>query len=429
MSESQIKDIPQFKTLLNEMKGMKSLTAIMPLLKPILRFLSVDAEQIEKSLEDIGKLEQAVQELSTIPDKFNDLFSVHGWIIYDCMNLEVVKAAIAKGEAGDIAGAETDLIDYYSVENVRWQLQMMAGVQAFRSRLELAEKALIDYQEERYHACIPVVLSLLDGLVNELHEKRRGFFAEGVDLQAWDSIAAHSKGLNTIAKIFNKGRYKTTIDPILIPYRNGILHGMDLGYSNRTVAAKTWAVLFATRDWAIKAEHGQLEAQPEEPKPTLGSLIQQIRENEEYKTQLAEWKPRSVCFDLDMPRSGDFSIFPEGTPEQKLAEFLNYWMKCNYGHMAQCLSAMFGKYETANQVVSRIREIYASRTLKQFRFESSEDKAPAITQIKVRLWCEENDNPTEEEIVVRLLCENTSGEPIIRNKPDSRWGVVNYGLR
>jgi hypothetical protein len=55
-------------------------------------------------------------------------------------------------------------------------------------------KALVDYEQERYHACVPVVLALLDGLVNELYEKRRGFFAEGVDL-THGFYSAHSRGL------------------------------------------------------------------------------------------------------------------------------------------------------------------------------------------------------------------------------------------
>ena len=89
-------------------------------------------------------------------------------------------------------------------------------------------------------------------MVSELHEKRRGFFAEEVDLQAWDSIAAYSKGLNVLVSIFQKGRKTTRIKPIFLPYRHGIIHGMDLGYDNKVVAAKTWAALFATRDWALR---------------------------------------------------------------------------------------------------------------------------------------------------------------------------------
>lgn len=429
MSDSQIKDIPQFKKLLDEIKGFKSLSAVMSFVGPILRLFGADVSQIKKALSDVKNLERMVEELSAIPDKFNDLFSARGWIIYDFMNLEIAKAAIKRAEDGDIDGAEADLIEYYNAENVEWQLQRMAGVAAFLPRMQLAKKALVDYREERYHACVPVVLALLDGLVNELHEKRRGFFAEEVDLQAWDSIAAHNKGLNALVKIFQRGRYKTTTEPISIPYRNGILHGMDLGYGNRIVAAKSWGALFATSDWAIRAEQGLLQAQPEEPKVTWGDLARQLQNIEDDKTRLSAWKSRLLHFGQDMPHTGEFSAFPDGTPEQKLAEFLNYWIARNYGRMAQCLAVMFNKHEPVNQVAGRIRENYISRTLRQFRFESSEDEAPAITNIKVRLWCEEDGSSTEEEVVVRLLCEDADGDSTVRGKPGSHWAIVNWGLR
>lgn len=104
----------------------------------------------------------------------------------------------------------------------------------------MTQKALADYEEERYYACVLVVLALLDGLVNELHEKRRGFFSSEIDLTAWDSMSAHDKGLNVLANIFQTGRYTTTTDSITIPYRNGIMHGMDLSFDNKMVAAKAW---------------------------------------------------------------------------------------------------------------------------------------------------------------------------------------------
>ncbi len=119
-----------------------------------------------------------------------------------------------------------------------------------------------------------------------MHEKRRGFFAEGVSLTAWDSVAAHDKGLNELKTIFQTGRYATTTEQITVPYRNGIIHGMDLGYDNKTVAAKSWAALFAARDWAMRVEQGLLIAPPEEPKTSWREIFQRIRKNAEDKTLL-----------------------------------------------------------------------------------------------------------------------------------------------
>ena len=79
-------------------------------------------------------------------------------------------------------------------------------------------------------------------------------------------------------RIFNTGRYSTVTDNITIPYKNGILHGMDLGYDNKTVAAKSWAALFAAREWAMKAEQGLLEEQPEKPQKSWKELFRDIDE-------------------------------------------------------------------------------------------------------------------------------------------------------
>ncbi len=155
MGDSLISDIPSIQKVLKDAKNLKSLKASMPILRPFLRLLRVDVSAIDAELSKVDDLERMAIELASIPDHFNDLFASRGWIIYDLMNLEVATAAIQKAEAGDTDGAELDLVDYYNPETVRWQLTMMMGVRAFRPRMPLAEKALTDYCEERYHACVP----------------------------------------------------------------------------------------------------------------------------------------------------------------------------------------------------------------------------------------------------------------------------------
>lgn len=356
------------------------------------------------------------------PTRFNNLFAERGWIIYDLMNLEVAKAAIEKAEADDIDGAEAVLVDYHDTETVRWKLRTMAGIEAFRPRMRLAEKAFDDYCNERYHACIPVALALLDGLVNELHEKRQGFFAEDVNLEAWDSIAAHSKGLNVLAQIFKKGRRKTTTEPITIPYRHGIMHGMDLGYDNRMVAAKTWAALFAARDWAAKAEQGLLTAPPEEPKKAWGEIIQQILENAEDKERLKAWSPRSVQPGVDVPTSGDPDSFESGTPERRLVEYLTYWKARNYGYMARCLA--FSRNTPVSQLAGGLREKYKAKHLKAFEFTEIKDIAAAISEIQTKLVYEEGGKEKEGVVNFRMVYEDLSELPAARGKPGGTWFVV-----
>jgi hypothetical protein len=128
--------------------------------------------------------------------------------------------------------------------------------------MTLAQKALTDYHEGRYHACVPVVLAMMDGMVNELYlrakGKRKGLSAEGANHEAWNSVSAHSRGLGQLIPVLMKGRNKTITQQVDMPYWHGIMHGMDLGYDNKIVAAKTWAALFSLRDWAKRWKRGLL---------------------------------------------------------------------------------------------------------------------------------------------------------------------------
>ena len=430
MEEPLIRDIPTIKKNLELVRGMKTLKAIMPLLKPALRLLGLNVEGVSDALSQVPELERMAEELAAVPDHFNDLFAERGWIIYDMMNVEIAKAAIAKAEGGDIDGAEADLVDYYNAETVEWKLQTMYSVKAFHPRMPLAQKALTDYCEGRYHACVPVVLALLDGMVSELHEKRRGFFAEEVDLQAWDSIAAHSKGLNVLVSIFQKGRKTTRIEPIFLPYRHGIIHGMDLGYDNKVVAAKTWAALFATRDWSLKAEGGMLEAPPEEPRKSWAEILrehgQSIRENAEDRSRLEVWKRREIRVGEDVPTAGGPDAFTANTPEHKLVQYLNYWRSRNYGGMAQCLPAF--QRNPISKAAGRVRSVYGSRSLERFELQEIDDQAAAVTEIKVRVWYHEGGQVLQQEHIFRLISEDTQGNPVVREKPNSSWAIYTWGI-
>ena len=424
--EPQIRKIPIIRKMLEETANIVAIKRAFPLIKPFLMLLKVDVNRIEDALARVDELAEQAQKLTSIPDRFNDHFAERGWIIFDRMNLKVAENAVQKADAGDLDGAEADLVDYYSPETVKWHLMAMRAVRAFRPRMRLAEKALEDYEAERYHGCVPVVLALTDGLVNELHQQRRGFFAEDVDLEAWDSIAAHSKGLGKLTRVLQKGRYKTTTEPITIPYRNGILHGMDLGYDNRMVAAKAWATLFAVRDWAIRAEQGLLEAQPEEPSPSWREVLKQVRENVEEKARLQQWKPRHIQLGRDVPVSGAPDAYPEGTPERKLAEYLDYWKKRNFGFMARCIAPTFGP--PPKIAPARVREEFERKKLISFEMKEIHDEAAAITVIDTKLQFEVDGQPTETQLAFRLVNSDKGGRPATRGKPGSKWGLVFWSV-
>src|SRR5215213_7032014 len=122
MTDTSIRDIPRIKELLNQSKSMQAFKTASPVILPLLKLLGVNVSQTEEALTQFEELQHAIEEMAGIPDRFNDLFADRGWIMYDLMNLDVAKAAISKAEAGNIAEAEDNLVDYYDVETVRWKL-------------------------------------------------------------------------------------------------------------------------------------------------------------------------------------------------------------------------------------------------------------------------------------------------------------------
>lgn len=426
MGNALIRDLPSFKKVLDEIHTFGQFKRALPLLRPFLRLLgmqSEEVEQIEAALAQVEALAGPAQELATLPDRFNEVFAPRGWIMYEMMNVEVARSAVVKAIAGDLDGAESDLVDYCDGDEIRHQLNCMGHVKAFQPRQRLVELARVDYVEGRYHACVPVVLALLDGMVNDLGP--RGFFAEGVNLEAWDSIAGHSSGLTKLVSVLGKRTTATSSESISIPYRHGILHGRELGYDNKKVAAKAWAALFATRDWALKVEQRQVLAPLATAKPTWGEILRQLRENADDKARLEAWVPRTIRPGEDIPASGEPETYLEGTPERRLAEFLAYWRARNYGHMAQCLLARpHCQQRGLNAIAGQLREDYNARRLKAFTMLDLLDEAPAITVIKTKLLYDESEREREHTVTYRLVYEDVAGRPLVRGKVGGMWKVV-----
>jgi len=310
---SRIQDIPKIKSLVEQVRILKIFKSAFPFLKPVLKMLGVTTEEIEVALPEVDELEKKVAMLSTLPDRFNHLFAPRGWIAYDLFNVNVAQGALEKAEAGDIDGAETDLVEYYDEEHLRWHLQTMQAVEKFRPRFSLGEKALDDYLAGRYHASVPVVLMQLDGFVNDFGN--HGFFSEGAELEAWDSIAAHSTGLKELAKVLGKTRRKTSTEILTLPYRHGILHGLDLGYDTKMVAAKSWAALFAVREWAYKVERNEVKAPPEQPPTTLRDMWRSLQDAAKVYSQNAKVYSQiealcDLALSLSLPQSYILSVAP-----------------------------------------------------------------------------------------------------------------------
>ncbi|MGC5776651.1 hypothetical protein [Paenibacillus pabuli] len=409
--KKRLRDIASMQELSANATNMVHLKQAMPILEPLFKEFGVEVDKMEDALQNIDGMARQTSEFVSIPDRFNNFFAEHGWIMYSMMNFEVAKEAVLKAEMGNFKAAQELLIEYYNVETVQFQLRRLNSIKAFRPRMDLAIKALIDYEEKRYHACVPVILALTDGLVNELHEDHKGISAGSTKLEAWDSIAAHSQGLGKIVRILRKGRRKTTAAQISLPYRNGILHGTDLGYDNLTVAAKTWALLFAVGEWATKVERGETTAPKDKEEESLIDILEKVQETERFKQEIESWKPRDWI-------SINTESFIQGSPEYALNEFLKFWMQKNYGKMTMILPH---KVFDAKTAPLKVRDQFKSQLLTSYEFVSINDVALSNTTVSVRLHVEEFGRQQEKSHDFIMICEDDQGSLVSRSKAGSKW--------
>ena len=106
----------------------------------------------------------------------------------------------------------------------------IGGVPDLKPRLELLKRALADYQNDRFYASVLVVVTVMDGFVNDVDKKtRRGLHARSQEeLQAWDSVVGHHYGLTHVMREFQRPVKALRDTPVFELHRHGIVHGMGL---------------------------------------------------------------------------------------------------------------------------------------------------------------------------------------------------------
>ena len=428
MQPKNIRDNPSLEKLAKDARNIQLFQKGWKYLKPLAKLIGINISGIDESLNKMNENIAEAEEFVNLPDKFNDLFSDYGWICFDSLNVNVMKEAITKAELEGIEQAEIFLVDHFSPDWVRSRLLWLKHIKGFKLRYSLIEKACEDYENKRYYSSVLVVLTQIDGIVNDLNicdHQRLGFFSKDSKVIAWDSIAAHEKGLVKLQEVFGKKRCMTRQETISIPYRHGIIHGMDLGYDNRTVAAKSWATIFALRDWVIKVTKNELippEEKPENEKTLMESIEDYINLQNQIEKQ-KQWTPREINIDQIIPKKGKVSEYQEDTPERKLIEFLTYWEKDNYGFMSKFFPPDFQMRPVD------IRNKFSEFDLNDFELIKISDVIPTVSDVFVKLSIIKDDILSSSPWNFRFVRYTEEGKManIILDK--TTWYIVRWENR
>ncbi|WP_148859128.1 hypothetical protein [Natronococcus pandeyae] len=428
MTEDEIRDLPKYQEAIKQANSLDQLIQIFPLLE----LMGADTSELSAIYED-EELEDIIDDIEKtieVPDRFVDALGEKGWVIHERLNLDIASEAAKKAENGDVDEAEELLVSYFDRKTIDINLVQMKSISAFKPRYMLARKAAEDYEEGRFHACVPVVLMLIDGLVQQVHidvfGEAQNASAENTKLEAWNSVAGHSKSLNQFLDIFGKQRIKTRTGRIEKPYRHGILHGTDLGYDNELVAAKSWNALFAVGEWAKKAEQNELAPPSEDkelsPIESLSQSIEKEKRLQERKQAFEESEGRDINVGRDIPPNGNPEDYQSETPEKAFTEFLSFWQDKNYGKMCAYVSGPAGKDINPGE----IRERFNDYELVTWNLIEVDHSTGAVADIVVRLQLDWKNKSQERTKEIKLAYQNDKEKLVPPELEDGDWMILNH---
>jgi len=397
MSGKKIRDNPSFVKMDKMIKNIKNYDESL-----------YEDQNFFKPFKNIEEIES----FQDVPDKFNEYFSDLGWVAYDHMSIPDMKKAVDLAEVGNLEEAENSLINYTD-RILELFIARLESQDVFKKRYFFIWNAKIDYLKGRYYACIPIILMVIDGVVSDIGEK--GFFAKGVDLEAWDSMAGHSTGLAKLKGIFYKDRKKTRTETINIPFRNGILHGRDLGYANKIVAAKCWAALFSVGEF--------IHSKKAEYKDEEDTKAHTMDDDEFYRIMnlVDEWKSRNLIVNEDFKEFGKPEDYDKGTPERIMVEFLHYWIEGHNLEMSNRGSYFPSKGKTRREKIEELRKYLNYKKLDHFKLLEITDTSPSATEIDVQLEFKDNDSNITK---FTLIFEDDNSRPLLRSEKGGNWKVA-----
>jgi hypothetical protein len=389
------RDLPTYVELSQQLTGMRLFRFLLP----------------KDKRGDLRKIEDQLRHLADTVDEFYRVLGPRNWVFHDDFNVERMNTLL---ESGDVDAVERALIGYYQEEDtLRFMVMRLNGLDDMRSRRHLIDHALNDYREGRFYAVVLVLLTVMDGFVNDVEPSvRRGLHArEANEMDAWDSVVGHHQGLSAAHDTFRRSFKASSAEKVVDLYRNGIIHGNLLAYDNEIVATKAWNRLFAVTDWA-RAEAKRAMPQPE---PTSWrDIFASVAANARTKAALDAFSPRVL--------TPDQAEFTADEAYQACLTYLSAWQRTNYGAMALGLSHMIARGYGA-QAPRFVREEYTGFSLDGFEITSLDFTAAAVCIAAVVLTIN-NGEPHHAQL--RWLHEDEEGD-VSPVGMTGEWRLMSWG--
>jgi hypothetical protein len=386
------RDLPTVKELDREVSALNNLRPLLP----------------RKVRQQMAALREELDALVSTIDDFYAALGPRNWIFHDSLNVESVRSLLEDSETDD--EAEARLIAMYDDAAISFGTTRMRRFEVMRPRLDLLDRARKDHLEGRYYASVLVLLSVMDGFVNDVVQNpRRGLHAREPDeLTAWDSVVGHHMGLAHAHKNFRKSFRRLQTDEVSDLFRHGIVHGMLTGYDNERVSAKAWNRLFALGDWADSHTRAQ---EPDTPQSGLREVLSDIARGSRRRRELDAWEPH------EHPLADD-----DGHPLTATAtQFLKAWKNRQYGPIAEFFYTP-QQTDSPGRRAGLARDLYDDTRLVDFSLRKRTHIAASVAIVTADLTF----GDTVETCELRWLHLDDNDRTALEGEPGS-WRLCPYG--
>ena len=353
---------------------------------------------------EIGELETRMKEMADRVDAFYDRLGSRHWVFNDWMNVSEVGSILE--ETSTPEEAEHRLIELYrDPEATKWHLLRLRGVAGLRERHHLLVRAREDYDAGRFDACTLLLISVMDGFVNDFEASRRqGLAARDADeMVAWDSVTGHHLGLTNALKPFLKTIKKRIDEEVFEVHRHGIVHGSVVKFNNVVVATKAWNLLFAVVDWSIAtSKKAKEDAKP--PTPTLRETLGRLAEHGRKKKAREQFEPWTI--------SSESETFDKDELVVQTRFFFEAWQKKQWGRLvplmppqligqkssgqaAEYTKSWFDVHEVTDVVLERVE--YTQSSVAEARGEATIDGTRGDLRLRWIRYDEEGNLALNDE--------------------------------
>lgn len=385
-------------------------------MRPIAKLMGAFKPEIRERFKEVESHVENVKSIMANRDMFAQTFSPLGWVNYDRMSVVAVADALRAG----VEEGEAVLTAYHlDPDNLRF-LGHRFHTRHYEAWGEIYERAVERAGAEDFLSAVPLILIIIDGICTTTTAKHP--FSGGADAPVFDTQTSGPGGLSEGLALLGSTRRKLDVTPISIPYRHGVVHGLNPSFGHAIVAAKAFNLLHAMVDYfdRHRDEDARLAKAAEEQRPVdLMELGRGIVKNAEVKKLLDAWKARPVIAG-EVVTSSDAPIDLEaGTPEAAVAEYLANLVSRNFGALAK--ATIDYPKRTTGYRAGRLRDDLKDVAISSWTITGVEDTAAAMTNVMVDMTGTIFGEAWSGSHRVRLMYSDEDNNPLIRGEGSGVW--------